>query len=369
MCELLLIKGVIAPVGNGSGNVGSAPEFFFHERRAYAVAGSVAGLGKGGGALRRASSWLATTGAGAPGVGVEAVVRGRSSSNGSVGSAAADSLVGAGAPFDPAELLQLPPSDLKAMLEELVVDLQRSLKPLPAKLSDPAAATSGDNSGSSSESAEASEYAGEALVTWLVATRRAASASHGMLLGNLLVHAGLLAPTPSSLKQQSAWENFNARQQSSSSQQSMGGAAGRPFSDAPVQARSAAAAQAAAAEASAFRVSSGLGGSGSSSSSHGSSSSSSGSKGPQGGEAPDALYFASNPRLALLRFTVAAPAGADGWADGAFGDSRSSGRYSGGSGALAARAAEDGEREMKALTAAVAAEEAALVADKEVRAP
>jgi hypothetical protein len=285
-----------------------------------------------------------------------------------VGSAAADSLVGAGAPFDPAELLQLPPSDLKAMLEELVVDLQRSLKPLPAKLSDPAAATSGDNSGSSSESAEASEYAGEALVTWLVATRRAASASHGMLLGNLLVHAGLLAPTPSSLKQQSAWENFNARQQSSSSQQSMGGAAGRPFSDAPVQARSAAAAQAAAAEASAFRVSSGLGGSGNNSSSHGSSSSSD-SKGPQGGEAPDALYFASNPRLALLRFTVAAPAGADGWADGAFGDSRSSGRYSGGSGALAARAAEDGEREMKALTAAVAAEEAALVADKEVRAP
>ena len=351
LCELLLVKGLIAPVGISSSDVGSAPEFFFHERRAYAVAGAVADLGKGGGALRRATSWLATTGAGAPGVGVEALIRGRSSSNGSVGSAAADSLVRARAPLDPAELLQLPPSDLKAMLEELVVDLQRSLKPLPSKVSDPAAS-------SSNGSTDASEYGGEALVTWLVATRRAASASHGMLLGNLLVHAGLLAPTPSSLKQQSAWENFNARQQSSSSSsQSMGGTAGRPFSDAPSQARSAAAAQAAAAEASAFRVQSG--------SSNGNDSP---SRGPPGSEAPEALYFASNPRLALLRFTVpTAGAGADSWADGVFGDNNSN-NYSGGSGALAARAAEDGERELKALTAAVAAEEAALAADKEVNA-
>lgn len=349
LCELLLIKGLIAPVGISSSDVGSAPEFFFHERRAYAVAGAVADHGKGGGALRRATSWLATTGAGAPGVGVEALTRGRSSSNGSVGSAAADSLVRARAPLDPAELLQLPPSDLKAMLEELVVDLQRSLKPLPSKLSDPAAS-------SSIGSTDASEYGGEALVTWLVATRRAASASHGMLLGNLLVHAGLLAPTPSSLKQQSAWENFNARQQSSSSSQSMGGTAGRPFSDAPSQARSAAAAQAAAAEASAFRVQSGM------SNGHHSP-----SGGPPGSEAPDALYFASNPRLALLRFTVpTAGARANSWADGVFGDNNSS--YSGGSGALAARAAEVGERELKALAAAVAAEEAALAADKEVNA-
>jgi uncharacterized membrane protein YgcG len=244
---------------------------------------------------------------------------------------------------------------LRAALEELVADLQRSLPPLPAKLSDPAAEAAA--AASSSSGGTGCEYGGEALVAWLVATRRAASASHGMLLGNLLVHAGMLKPTPGALKQQQAWENFNARQQQlpppPPHQEAMGGGAGRPFSDVPTLARSAAAAQAAAAEAAAFRVKDGMGSGGNSSG---------GSSGGSSSNAPDALYFASNPRLALLRFTVAGRAAAEGWADGVFGGSR----QSSGGGAVGARAAEEGELELKALAAAVAAEEAALAADKEV---